>query len=164
MTFAIGVIVVAVVGATSPAWAGRITPGQGFGDVPGYWREAAAWLERDQEEHPGVALLVPGSSFGTYVWGTPRDEPMQALAGSPWAVRNAVPLTPAGNIRMLDEIERPQRRAGSAGPRATSAGPASPTWWSATTLRPMSRVRPQRRCTSRSARPKASLVSPASVR
>ena len=106
LTFVIGVVVVAVVGATSPAWAGRITPGQGFGDVPGYWREAAAWLERDQEEHPGVALLVPGSSFGTYVWGTPRDEPMQALAGSPWAVRNAVPLTPAGNIRMLDEIER----------------------------------------------------------
>lgn len=106
IAFAIGVVVVAVVGSTAPAWVGRITPGQGFGDVPGYWRDAAAWLERDQEEHPGVALLVPGSSFGTYVWGTPRDEPMQALAGSPWAVRNAVPLTPAGNIRMLDEIER----------------------------------------------------------
>lgn len=106
VAFAIGVVVVAVVGSTSPAWVGRITPAGGFGDVPGYWREAAAWLERDQEEHPGVALLVPGSSFGTYVWGTPRDEPMQALASSPWAVRNAVPLTPAGNIRMLDEIER----------------------------------------------------------
>jgi arabinofuranan 3-O-arabinosyltransferase len=102
----IGVVLVAVVGATSPAWLGRITPPQGFGDVPDYWREAAVWLEDEQEQHPGVALLVPGSSFGTYVWGNPRDEPMQALANSPWAVRNAVPLTPAGNIRMLDEIER----------------------------------------------------------
>jgi arabinofuranan 3-O-arabinosyltransferase len=106
VAFVIGVVVVAVVGSTSPAWAGRITPAKGFDGVPGYWREAAAWLEQEQQDHPGVALLVPGSSFGTYVWGTPRDEPMQPLAGSPWAVRNAVPLTPAGNIRMLDEIER----------------------------------------------------------
>lgn len=101
-----GVVLVALAGSTSPAWLGRITPPQGFGDVPGYWREAAAWLEDEQRDHPGVALLVPGSSFGTYVWGNPRDEPMQALATSPWAVRNAVPLTPASNIRMLDEIER----------------------------------------------------------
>ncbi len=102
----IGVIVLALVGSTSPAWAGRITPSGSFQDVPGYWRDAAAWLGTEQDEHPGVALLVPGSSFGTYVWGTPRDEPMQALAQSPWAVRNGIPLTPAGNIRMLDEVER----------------------------------------------------------
>jgi arabinofuranan 3-O-arabinosyltransferase len=102
----VGVVLVAVVGSTSPAWASRLAPVDGFVDVPGYWRDTAAWLEADQDEHPGVALLVPGASFGTYVWGTPRDEPMQALARSPWAVRNAVPLTPAGNIRMLNEIER----------------------------------------------------------
>ncbi|MET0523800.1 MAG: alpha-(1-_3)-arabinofuranosyltransferase [Nocardioides sp.] len=101
-----GVIVLALVGSTSPAWAARITPSGSFADVPGYWRDAAAWLETEQDDHPGVALLVPGSSFGTYIWGTPRDEPMQALAQSPWAVRNGIPLTPAGNIRMLDEIER----------------------------------------------------------
>jgi arabinofuranan 3-O-arabinosyltransferase len=100
---AVGIIILAVIGSASPAVIGRIAPGQTFPDVPQYWDQAASWLEDNEE---GVALLVPGSSFGTYVWGDPRDEPLQALASSPWAVRNAVPLTPAGNIRMLDEVER----------------------------------------------------------
>lgn len=103
MAMVMGVVIIAVAGSATPALTGRIAPGQTFSDVPEYWEEAATWLDDNQE---GVALLVPGSSFGTYVWGDPRDEPLQSLASSPWAVRNAVPLTPAGNIRMLDEIER----------------------------------------------------------
>lgn len=97
----LGMAVVAVVAAALPAVQARITPAGATAAIPGYWSETADWLA-DQE---GTALLVPGSSFGTYVWGSPQDEPMQALARSPWAVRNAVPLAPAGNIRMLDAIE-----------------------------------------------------------
>ena len=41
---------------------------------------------------------------------------MQSLAQSPWAVRNVIPLTPPGNIRMLDEVER--RLTEGAAPRA----------------------------------------------
>lgn len=103
MAMVMGVVIVAVAGSAAPAIAARIAPAKAFSDLPDYWAEAATWLEEDQE---GVALLVPGSSFGTYVWGAPHDEPLQSLASSPWAVRNAVPLAPAGNIRMLDEIER----------------------------------------------------------
>jgi arabinofuranan 3-O-arabinosyltransferase len=99
-----GTLVLAVVGASAPVALGRLTPSGGFGEIPQYWSEAATFLEQTQDS--GVALLVPGSSFGTYVWGTPRDEPLQALAGAPWAIRNAVPLTPTGNIRMLDEVEK----------------------------------------------------------
>ncbi len=105
----------AVVGAALPALTGRITPAGGFESVPGYWKQAAAWVAQESGQEPGqepgqasgqgLTLLVPGSSFGTYVWGTPHDEPMQSLARSRWAVRNAVPLTPPGNIRMLDALE-----------------------------------------------------------
>lgn len=98
----VGTAVLAVLGAAVPLLAGRVTPAGSFPEVPDHWSEAAAWLG----DQPGAALLVPGSSFGEYVWGSPHDEPMQSLAGSRWAVRNAVPLTPAGNIRMLDEVER----------------------------------------------------------
>ena len=108
------VCVLAVAVTTSPFTLGRVTADdKGFDDVPRYWGDAAAFLARSDED--GMALLVPGSSFATYVWGEPRDEPMQALASSPWAVRNAVPLVPAGNIRMLDRIEQ-QLSRGEGGP------------------------------------------------
>lgn len=99
----VGIIAFSVLAAATPAAAGRITPAGGFEEVPDYWAQAAGWLAEEQES--GVALLVPGTMFGEYVWGSPRDEPFQALASTPWAVRNAVPLTPAGNIRMLNAIE-----------------------------------------------------------
>ena len=97
----LGLALVAVAGASAPALLGRMTPTGGFTEVPGYWQETARWLDREG----GLALLLPGSSFASYQWGTPRDEPLQFLGDSPWAVRNAIPLAPAGNIRMLDAIE-----------------------------------------------------------
>ncbi|GAB3033740.1 alpha-(1-_3)-arabinofuranosyltransferase [Nocardioides flavus (ex Wang et al. 2016)] len=98
---------VAVAGVATPALAGRLAPSQDFDSVPGYWERTVAWLEREGAEDPdrGTALLVPGSSFATYLWGTTEDEPVQAYGVSGWAVRNAVPLAPPGNIRMLDAVE-----------------------------------------------------------
>ena len=108
------IAVLAVVGASAPIAFGRVAPAASYVDVPEYWSDAADWLGAQDDQ--GVALLVPGSSFGSYVWGYPRDEPFQALASTPWAVRNAVPLAPAGNIRMLDAIEsRLAQGRGSAG-------------------------------------------------
>jgi arabinofuranan 3-O-arabinosyltransferase len=110
----IGLCVLAVAVTTSPFTLGRVTADdKAFAGIPGYWRDATAFLGDSAPD--GMALLVPGSSFATYVWGEPRDEPMQALASSPWAVRNAVPLVPAGNIRMLDRIEQ-QLSEGAGGP------------------------------------------------
>jgi arabinofuranan 3-O-arabinosyltransferase len=106
-------VMVSLAASASLVLVGNLAVARGFEDIPEYWGDAAAWLGEEQPD--GVALLIPGSSSGTYVWGEPREEPMQALASSPWAVRNAVPLVPAGNIRMLDRIEQELAR-GEGGP------------------------------------------------
>jgi arabinofuranan 3-O-arabinosyltransferase len=93
--------VVSVAGVAVPAYAGRLAPVGSFEEVPDYWRQAAAYLD---ENRRGVALELPASAFGDYVWGSPRDDILQPLASSPWAVRNVIPLAQPGNIRFLDTI------------------------------------------------------------
>ncbi|MFC4604129.1 alpha-(1-_3)-arabinofuranosyltransferase domain-containing protein [Rhodococcus kronopolitis] len=105
-------ILVALTLTTSLAWTGRLAPSGAYREVPGYWQEAADWLG----EHAGGdaadgsdaqrALVVPGAPFASQVWGLTRDEPLQALATTPWAVRDAVPLVPPGAIRALDSVQR----------------------------------------------------------
>ena len=99
-----------LLGAASPLVTGELAPRGAFDAVPAYWADAAAWLDARDD---GAAIVVPAASFGTYYWGDPRDEPLQPLAGSPWVVRDAVPLTPAGTIRLLDAIDA--RLAGGQG-------------------------------------------------
>lgn len=100
-TFAIGLTVLALVGATSPAWTGGLANRGSFESTPDYWRQAAQYLD---DSARGSSLLVPSSAFGDYLWGSTGDELMQAIASSPWAVRNSVPLTPPGTIRYMDSI------------------------------------------------------------
>lgn len=101
---AVALLGVVMLGYTAPVISDRLAPSGSYEAIPGYWSEVADWLgERGAE---GRALVVPGASFGTYVWGRTRDEPLQPLASSPWAVRDAVPLTPAGTIRALDAVQR----------------------------------------------------------
>ncbi len=98
---AAALVVAALIGATSPAWTGRLANQGSFEVTPTYWQQAADYLA---DEGVGTSLLVPSSGFGDYLWGNTGDELMQPIARSPWAVRNSIPLTPTGTIRYLDAI------------------------------------------------------------
>ncbi|SDS78472.1 alpha-(1-_3)-arabinofuranosyltransferase [Jiangella sp. DSM 45060] len=99
----VGLAVVVIAGVATPALAGRLPQAGSYDAIPDYWHEASDWL--DENAGTGRALLVPGTSFAEYTWGAPRDEPLQALGDTPWAVRDSVPLSSAGNIRLLDAVE-----------------------------------------------------------
>lgn len=86
-----------------PMVTGSLARDRSFEAIPDYWAQVADWLSEQSPD--GRALLVPGASFGIYSWGRTQDEPLQPLARSPWAVRDAVPLSSAGNIRWLDAVQ-----------------------------------------------------------
>jgi len=102
------VVLTALLVSTSLAWTGRLTPPGTFGAVPRYWQDAADWLDGHNTgtPAPGRVLVVPGAPFATQVWGTSHDEPLQVLGGSPWGVRDSIPLTPPQTIRALDSVQR----------------------------------------------------------
>lgn len=95
---------VLVVAAAAPAVAAMLPRAGAYEQVADYWREVAGWL--DDQPGPGTVLVVPAAPAAELTWGSPRDEPLQALMRRPFAVRDAVPLGSAGSTRYLDEVER----------------------------------------------------------
>ncbi|KKB97460.1 alpha-(1-_3)-arabinofuranosyltransferase domain-containing protein, partial [Mycobacterium nebraskense] len=102
------VVLTALMVSTSLAWTGRLTPPGTFSAIPRYWQETADWLDQHNTGNPvpGRVLVAPGAPFATQVWGTSHDEPLQVLGGSPWGVRDSIPLTPPQTIRALDSVQR----------------------------------------------------------
>jgi arabinofuranan 3-O-arabinosyltransferase len=98
---AVGVLLVVVMAA--PAWTFTLRPGPGWQDIPDYWRSAMTWLA--DHDPDARTLLLPGTGFGEYTWGRTVDEPAQALARSPWALRSQIPLGSEGNTRLMDAVE-----------------------------------------------------------
>lgn len=97
-------ILTALALSTSLAWTGKLAPSGDYDHVPGYWQQTADWLAHNASDTR--ALVVPGAPFGSQIWGLTRDEPLQALASTPWAVRDSVPLNPPGAIRAMDSVQR----------------------------------------------------------
>ncbi|MFI6871295.1 alpha-(1-_3)-arabinofuranosyltransferase [Nocardia sp. NPDC050406] len=97
-------ILTALALSTSLAWTGKLAPRGDYDRVPHYWQQTADWLSDNASDTR--ALVVPGAPFASQVWGLTRDEPLQALASTPWAVRDAVPLNPPGAIRAMDSVQR----------------------------------------------------------
>ncbi|MEO9326343.1 DUF3367 domain-containing protein [Gordonia aurantiaca] len=104
------VLLVAVIGGGSLIWTGQLAPAGTYTAIPAYWKQAADWLSehsaRPDDAPPARSLVVPGAPFADQLWGLTRDEPLQPLADAPWAVRDAIPLTPPGAIRALDAVQR----------------------------------------------------------
>jgi arabinofuranan 3-O-arabinosyltransferase len=99
---AVGLVLAPLLLATAPAWTGALAPPGSFVAIPQWWYQTADWLAAHGD---GRALLEPASAFADYTWGRPGDEPLQALARSPWVVRDAVPLGAPGATRLLDGVE-----------------------------------------------------------
>jgi arabinofuranan 3-O-arabinosyltransferase len=86
-----------------PYGVGNVLEGGSFTKLPDYWVQAANYIYKVSPHNP--VLMVPAADQGVYVWGTPVDEPLEALSKSPWTALDQVPFGGAGSKRLLDEIE-----------------------------------------------------------
>ena len=102
-----GVATVAIVAVlaslATPYLLGRVTYKQSFPAIPSYWYRVADFLARESPR--STALVLPAMTHGDYLWGWTVDQPLEALASSPWTVDLDVPHGGAGSTRMLDAIE-----------------------------------------------------------
>jgi arabinofuranan 3-O-arabinosyltransferase len=86
-----------------PYLSGQILQPGSFTHVPGYWGQVADFLAARSAEQP--ALVVPADAHGSYIWGDPVDDPLEALARSPWVERSLVPYGGAGSQSFLGTAE-----------------------------------------------------------
>jgi len=104
-------------GLALPYLSGQVLGPGSFPAVPRYWSQVAAWLAARSPRNP--ALVVPADSHGEYLWGDPIDDPLQALAASPWAERGLVPYGGPGSQALLaaaeDAVESGEQVPGLAG-------------------------------------------------
>ncbi|KAA9381468.1 DUF3367 domain-containing protein [Microbispora cellulosiformans] len=106
-------VVAALAGITLPVLQlGLAGPGT-FREIPGYWHDAARWLNGRAGDQ--AVLALPGSAFAEYTWGRPLDEPMQQLFTVRWAERQIGAAGSTGLTRVLDAVDR-QVAAGRGSP------------------------------------------------
>jgi arabinofuranan 3-O-arabinosyltransferase len=88
--------------AISPAITNNLIPQARPFTETSWWQQTGQWL--GSHEGSGRALVLPGASRPTYLWGSTVDDALQPVATGPWTVRDGIPLTPAGYIRLLDDL------------------------------------------------------------
>ncbi len=107
---AMAMIAVAAAAATRPSPT-RIAPADPVLAVPGYWQQTARWL--DAHEGDGASLAGAWIGLRRLRLGLARGRAAAVpRSTASWTVRNQIPLTPPGNIRMLDR-DREAVRPGS---------------------------------------------------
>jgi arabinofuranan 3-O-arabinosyltransferase len=93
-----------LIGLALPYLSNRVLNPGSFTAVPQYWSQVAGFLAAQSPRNP--ALVVPGDAHGDYLWGDPIDDPLVALATSPWVERQLVPYGGAGSQNLLDTAEK----------------------------------------------------------
>jgi len=97
-------LALAVTGLAVPYLSGQILNPGPFTAVPRYWHQVAAFLAANSPRN--TAMVVPADVHGDYVWGDPIDDPLEALATSPWAAAGLVPYGGAGSQSLLQTAEQ----------------------------------------------------------
>jgi arabinofuranan 3-O-arabinosyltransferase len=100
---AVAVTIVVLASLATPYLLGRATNNYSYTSIPSYWNKVAAYLDHSSPRN--TALVLPAEGHGEYVWGWSIDQPLEALANSPWADDQDVPFGGAGSSRMVDAIE-----------------------------------------------------------
>jgi len=96
-------MVAILAGLALPYLSGQILGTGSFSQVPGYWYQVADFLAAHSPLQP--AFVTPADSHGTYLWGDPIDDPLEAIARSPWVERGLVPFGGAGSQNFLSTAE-----------------------------------------------------------
>ena len=97
------VVGIVLIGLMLPYLSGRVLNPGSFSAVPRYWYQVAAFLAARSPLN--TALVVPADAHGEYLWGDPIDDPLVALARSPWAESGLVPYGGAGSQILLETAE-----------------------------------------------------------
>jgi len=98
------VVGVVLIGLMLPYLSGQVLNPGSFSAVPRYWYQVASFLAARSPHN--TAVVVPADTHGDYLWGDPIDDPLVALATSPWAQRGLVPYGGAGSQILLDTVEK----------------------------------------------------------
>ena len=131
-------LAVALVASISPALAREARAARRVLRRPGLLAGDGRLPRRRAAQRAGAAgprVVLPGSTSGA----RPSTSRCRPLAESPWDVRNAIPLTPEGHIRMLDAIEARLRGGRGVGGPGAVPGPRRD-------LAPRPAQRPRHRC------------------
>jgi arabinofuranan 3-O-arabinosyltransferase len=101
---AVAAVIVAIL-ALPPLWLGQFVPDnlRRPEEVPGYWRDAADYLDRQDD---GTRVLVlPGSDFAAYRWGSTVDPILPGLMDRPSVQRETVPNGSPVSAHLLDAFD-----------------------------------------------------------